>query len=168
MANAWDRLDHESALAYYYFTTYLNMEDRKYVKVAEKVGKSHRHISEFGTRFNWVERAEEWDAAIESGVLLDALKEYANLQLSVVQGVIRDGQTLLALYQKALERQLDKEDMVSPDALIKLVAARRQIDDLLRRAVKLPTSYKDEAAPQLTEPEKPRELSWLNSRNVEE
>ncbi len=62
----WERRDGESAQAFEAFQNYRDMgADRSLVNVARKLGKSATLMSRWSSKFEWVERAERWDAQMD-------------------------------------------------------------------------------------------------------
>ena len=59
-SKAWERQPNESTKAFEAFKTYLEMGDeRSYVKVGQKLGKSKTLIDRWGKAWNWQERVRE-------------------------------------------------------------------------------------------------------------
>ena len=64
MKNAWERLENESDAAFSAFKIYLEMKERSYPKVAEKLSKSLTLVKRWAAKFDWKNRAIAWDNSI--------------------------------------------------------------------------------------------------------
>ena len=59
----WERQQGETSRAYEAFAAYRDMgPDRSQAKLSRKLGKNARTIADWSTRYEWVKRAEAWDA----------------------------------------------------------------------------------------------------------
>ena len=61
---AWHRQPSESAKAYEAFTEYLETDGRGYTKVAERLSKSVTQIRKWANRYDWINRAADYDSAM--------------------------------------------------------------------------------------------------------
>ncbi len=65
----WDKQENETGKAYAAFSSYLQLGDRSHAKLVEKLGKSSgytRVLENWSGTYNWVERAEAYDAYIDT------------------------------------------------------------------------------------------------------
>jgi len=60
----WERLKNETDAAFSAFKVYLELEERSYQKVAEKLRKSCTLIRRWATKFDWKNRAVAWDNSL--------------------------------------------------------------------------------------------------------
>lgn len=109
---AWERQPGESEEAYAAFTVYYTARlERSIRKTAEKVGKSRVLMERWSRRWNWVDRAREYDNALareEFKSTVRAVREMNAYQASV-------GKLLLSKGVKALSKMKD-EKLVKMDA----------------------------------------------------
>lgn len=63
----YDMMEGETSKAFSAFRLYRDMkpDDRSMDKVAKKLGKSNRQIEKWGRRWKWVDRAREYDDAMD-------------------------------------------------------------------------------------------------------
>lgn len=65
----WDKQEGETSKAFTAFTNYIQLGNRSQAKLAEKLGKSSGYIRQLETwssAYNWVQRAEAYDAHIDT------------------------------------------------------------------------------------------------------
>lgn len=65
----WDKQEGETSKAFTAFTNYIQLGDRSQAKLAEKLGKSSgytRQLETWSSTYNWVQRAEAYDAHINT------------------------------------------------------------------------------------------------------
>ena len=60
----WERLKNETDTAFLAFKTYLEMDDRRLQKVAEKLQKNSAVIRRWSNKFDWKNRAVAWDNSL--------------------------------------------------------------------------------------------------------
>ncbi len=77
MKNAWERLEKESDAAFSAFKIYLELDERNYPKVAEKLSKSLTLIKRWAKEYDWKNRAIAWDNS-----LLEELRKQEKQKLS--------------------------------------------------------------------------------------
>ena len=68
MANPWDRQENETTKAFEWFGNYLSMDVRSLRKLPEMWGKSGAYVGQlerWSSAYNWVQRAEAYDAYLE-------------------------------------------------------------------------------------------------------
>lgn len=61
---SWNRLENESDAAFEAFKIYLELDERSYAKVGQKLGKSKTLIDRWGKQYDWQERARDFDNSI--------------------------------------------------------------------------------------------------------
>ena len=80
MRNAWERLEKETDAAFTAFKTYLELDERSYKKVAEKLKKSATLIYRWADKFDWKNRAVAWDNSLLEEL---RIKEKQNLSKTI-------------------------------------------------------------------------------------
>lgn len=76
----WERLENETDAAFSAFKAYLELDERSYKKVAEKLKKSASLIYRWADKFDWKNRAIAWDNSLLEEL---RLKEKQNLSRTV-------------------------------------------------------------------------------------
>lgn len=76
----WERLKNETDVAFSAFTTYLEMDDRRLQKVAEKLQKNSALIRRWSSQFDWKNRAIAWDNSLLEEL---RIKEKQNLSRTI-------------------------------------------------------------------------------------
>ena len=79
-AKLWERLKNETDAAFSAFTTYLELDERSYSKVAEKLQKSLTLIRRWAKQFDWKNRAVAWDNSLLEEL---RIKEKQNLSKTI-------------------------------------------------------------------------------------
>lgn len=109
---AWERQPGESEEAYEAFTDYYKNPKRSQKKTAKAVGKSDALIYRWSVRWNWTERAREYDNALvreEYTATLDEIRKMNKAQAAI-------GLLLQKKGQEALEK-LNLKKMSAKDLL---------------------------------------------------
>lgn len=109
---AWERQPGESEEAYEAFTDYYKNPKRSQKKTAKAVGKSEALIYRWSVRWNWTERAREYDNALvreEYTATLDEIRKMNKAQAAI-------GLLLQKKGQEALEK-LNLKKMSAKDLL---------------------------------------------------
>lgn len=76
----WDKQDGESSQAYEAFTTYRDLGvGRTFIAAAEKLHKSGALIRRWAHKYDWKNRADEWDKTITSKAVEKAAEDYAKM-----------------------------------------------------------------------------------------
>lgn len=138
---AWGRMPDETESAFAAFKVYLEMPDRSYQKVAQKLSKSLTIIKRWGNRYDWKSRAREWGNSLLGDVrdtikceltrrLINQWRQSIELQdrsfdeiMRLLESRPRSLKTLTELYNSASERQwtlIDRAGVDSRDAEIKI------------------------------------------------
>lgn len=94
--SAWERLPDETEPAWNAFKTYLDMDDRSYIKVAERLKKSSTLIYRWASKYNWGERARAWD----NSILEEAREE---IKRSVGRRLLKQWKQSIALQDKSFD-----------------------------------------------------------------
>ena len=76
----WERLKNETDAAFSAFKTYLELDERNYPKVAEKLSKSIPLIKRWASKFDWKNRAVAWDNSLLEEL---RIKEKQNLSKTI-------------------------------------------------------------------------------------
>lgn len=136
--NSWSRRPDESNEAYGYFLAYLEMLPRDYRVLAERQGRAYNTIKHYATIYRWKERTLAWDEAQFTERSINRRETIALLQDSVVKDEVTDAKAMLEVWRKRLT-QLSGD--LSAGDMLKMVQARKQIDNLLRLAAEMPSAY---------------------------
>lgn len=157
MGNEWDIQPLESTEAYKAFTTYIGMPNRNGQDVAKALGLSYTAIKEWRRLHAWRERARAYDMQISSKLLQLQETLIINNQETVIMDSLNDYNLLITKWRETLE---NKVTITASDLSI-MISSRKRIDDLGRRAVRLPNVYSDN---DITPPSTPptRRLNWNN------
>lgn len=154
--NPWDQLPEESSQAFRGFALYRDMGwDRSIGKVVKESGKSQALIYRWSTRYQWKERAQDWDVhqdqlgqaqairtrlamnkralEIAQDMQLKALKGFAALETVSKVKVLRKVKDEAGV-ERTVEEEIDKL-VISPKDLVRLMeSAHRLQKDLLGKA----------------------------------
>jgi hypothetical protein len=153
---AWEKLPNESSKAYKAAYVYFTMVDpnspvrqsRSIEKVAQIMGYKPTSVSQlhkWSSEYNWVARAEAYDAHMASQIITYqevGLEEY---QSAVVGSLVQQLAVMDEILNKALTslrtQALSNPDSISVKELNTLINAIEKKDNLARRAGKMATSY---------------------------
>jgi len=154
--NPWDQLPEESSQAFRGFALYRDMGwDRSIGKVVKESGKNQALIYRWSTRYQWKERAQDWDVhqdqlgqaqairtrlamnkralEIAQDMQLKALKGFAALETVSKVKVLRKVKDEAGV-ERTVEEEIDKL-VISPKDLVRLMeSAHRLQKDLLGKA----------------------------------
>lgn len=155
----WSRQRNESEVAYAAFRVYIELppETRSYNEVAEIVGKHVSLMKRWGSVHDWQERTRLYDNYVQKAFDTSNQALLEEYKLRVVADEIKDYQKLRDIWNHVMEVSL--ENMLNGDLDVKdlerLVNTRLRIDELARRAARMPNNYKDDTAllPEETEEE---------------
>lgn len=157
MAKDWDILDAESTEAYLVFTKYLTMPNRSGEQVAIDTDTSLATVKNWRKIHRWRERARAYDVEMSKELMQAQQQLTMQNQDTVIMDTLTDYNSMLVLWRQVLH------DLETPtvNSLMTLVATRKRIDDIGRRAVQLPNVY---SQPEQTNPALPptRRLNWAN------
>ncbi len=159
----WDRQEGETSLAYEWFCRYRDMgADRSHAKLVQKHGKAPnyaRTTQAWSRKNSWVERAEAYDAHIESikretnedrakktaeehiGVA-DKVMEFALRKLSLLENMEVKPNEVKGLIELAVKIKRDalgiaEKHEVTGEVHVEQQTANKLIDDLLERSQQL-------------------------------
>ena len=103
MKNAWERLENETDAAFSAFKIYLELDERSYKKVAEKLKKSTTLIYRWADKFDWKNRVIAWDNS-----LLEELRKTEKQNLSkTINRQLKDLQN----FQSKAAESLNQKDL---------------------------------------------------------
>jgi hypothetical protein len=148
---AWDKLETETNEAYGAFIEYMKMKKRSSKKVAELVGVNTQTCVLWCAHNNWVARVAAFDKA--------QVDEFVDARLDLIRNnqnqIITDEMNAYEKMKGAWDQHWESiKDGLTPDEMIKMVAARTQISAMARRAVGLPQNNK---APEISsQPQLPK------------
>lgn len=119
----WERQSKESYPAFEAFKVYLT--ERNYRRVGEVLSKSERLIRRWSKSNNWRERADAWDAELQSRALEKASEEYAQM----IERQIKIGRMMQAKSANAIQQmELNNLPPKFLSALTALVTAGVKIE----------------------------------------
>ena len=102
-AKLWERQENETDAAFSAFKVYLELEERSYKKVAEKLKKSTTLIYRWASRFDWENRAVAWDNSLLEEL---RLREKQNLS-KTIRRQLKD----LKNFQERAAEELNQKDL---------------------------------------------------------
>jgi hypothetical protein len=109
----YERLEKESKKAFEAFQMYRDMgADRSIRKVAKELGKSQQLLSRWSAQYDWVDRANKYDAEMDRIALLQQEKERkAMIKRHAKQSMIFQEQVLNRIKKFNVE-ELEPKDMI--------------------------------------------------------
>ncbi len=114
----WYKRKGESSAAYEAFTTYLELQDRSYAKVARKLRKSDTIIRRWAKAYDWENRATMWDNSIVEEARKAAIRDFKKM----IELQIGLGKMLQAKSAKAIQSmEFDKVPMKYLPAMVKML-----------------------------------------------
>jgi hypothetical protein len=155
----WLRKPQETDTAYQSFMVYLHLDPpRSLEKAAEETGKAIQTIKAHSSKYGWIARAKLYDKYIQQQVSETMAETMADELISVQEQIqaaaISDGGRLRQLWNAVLddvETELESDGKLDPLAarriglaLNTLATARKTIDDMIRKAARMPSGYKSE------------------------
>jgi hypothetical protein len=156
--NVWDRLPAESDKAFHAFSTYLQMPvgARNKSEVATMLGyQSFSSVMRWSSDFNWDARVGAYDSHMQALALETQAQsrteaaENATMQLLME---IDQAAKLMTRAHRILLNRMENPDEFKMHELKTFVDSMRNLDDLRRRALGMPTVFTRQVADQL-EPE---------------
>lgn len=103
--------------------------------------KNPANVRSWMEKNNWVERVEQYDIHMDRRQQDLNLVSRSDLQIAATQDIINRINRVNRIIDAALDAAEEELDM---KAVKSLVASLKTADDLLRRALALPTTYKNE------------------------
>ena len=103
MKNAWERLENESDTAFSAFKIYLELDERSYPKVAEKLSKSLTLIKRWAKKYDWKNRAVAWDNS-----LLEEVRQKTKQNLGKI---IKRQLKISEMIQNRTAEEIQKKDL---------------------------------------------------------
>lgn len=159
MGKEWDIQPGESSEAYVAFSKYLTMLNRSGEALSRDTGLSLPTIKEWRRLNHWRNRARAYDLVMGAELIKAQQKLVTSNQETIITDSLID-YNLLIIKWREMVNKLVPEDL-TPNALMSIIGARKRIDDLGRRAVKLPNVYvNNEVAVPPIPPQ--RQLNWNN------
>lgn len=142
MGNLWDRLENETAKAYAAFAVYRDLGPlRSLVRARDKLGKRPGYetlLGRWSRRYNWVERAQAWDAHLDEitkTTTEETRKEMARRHIESAINIQKFGQALHGIAADQLNRwkvMIEKGETLdlSPYELARILdhALKAQVD----------------------------------------
>lgn len=155
---AWSQRPNESEKAYHGFRTYLELETpRRLTDVAEKLGKHVSQMYQWSTKYQWLARAQQFDAWVTGQTDNARAEALVLFQGQVLMEEVSDYQKLTSVWNEMLERFVanggfltgnDEEAGLAPtsEEVLKqfkhLAQIRLVIDNMARKAARLPNTYR--------------------------
>lgn len=123
----FERQEGETKKAFEAFVEYRNMGlDRSIAKVGEKLGKSVSLLERWSSKYDWVERAQSYDAEMDRKALIQEAKDRKQMMK-------RHANTAMAFQGKAIERLNSiKPEELSPAEVIKWYEIATKIERTAR------------------------------------
>lgn len=156
--NVWERAESEPERPWTMFKMFRDTPKPRpsLRKWAEGQGVPYVTLKLWSRKWNWRSRILAFEAWKYEVHMQDSTPKTDSLQQRMVEEEIADYERLRATWGKALERvetMLMGDDLASGiDNINSLALARKRIDEIGRRAVKLPTTYTSRDEKRLDEP----------------
>jgi len=147
---SWERCPGETSKAYKVFCEYRDMgSERSGVKVGQMLNVNKSYIDKLSSKYNWVNRAREFDDYIEARVRARNENEIIEMRIRHAKQA-RDLQDTLALPLEVLNRKIEKDpnlnelDKLKLNELLGLVTQSakclKQLTEIEREARGVPSS----------------------------
>lgn len=159
---SYHRNNRETDRAYNLFIQYLNMGTGRTLEgLAEQSGTKIDSIKRYNAAHDWGKRASDYDEELLGAIIESRSTIIADNQVQVMDDGLNDYEMLLGEWRKTMR---DPETRMTPTNLNRLIRARKDIDELGRRAVQLPMSYSSHEIAQVEEKQKVV-LGWAKQRH---
>lgn len=155
---AWSQRPNESEKAYQGFRTYLELDTpRTLGAAAEKLGKHVSQMNQWSTKYQWLSRAQQYDAWVAGQTDNARAEALVLFQGQVLMDEVSDYQTLTTIWNEMVSRFIetggflvagDEVEGLPPttEETLKqfkhLAQIRLVIDNMARKAAKLPNTYR--------------------------
>lgn len=155
MSNIWDAMEGETAKAYSAFKIYLRLgHHRTHSQVSAELGHvAPTTVNDWSRKFKWMDRVrafEEYEFQSIEGAQI-ALK--ANNQSQVLTDAYQDYNDMLSWWREQFTTLKDSGEPLEAKNVKMFIEARREIDNMGRRAANLPNVIgklvEQEKAPEL-------------------
>lgn len=157
---AWDKRPDETGKSYVMFSKYLGLvnpnnpahQTRSIARLIEATGynpNSKSQLEQWSSKYDWVARAEAYDAHMATNVIVYRQVEMKEYQAAVVNSLVQQLVMADKIINQALAGILSDQaanKYVEPVEIQRVIKAIREKDDLARRAGKMPTAFVRELA----------------------
>lgn len=143
---AWHRLPDENSASYQYFMRFANLpvEVRKVSLFAQQAGKGVNYFRTMSHKYKWTYRARKYSEYLFETSATSAIEtkttffyDLQSAQQFTLDTGYEDASALREVWKELLQEQ--RPNLTVQD-LKTMIASRKTIDDMLRRASHLPTS----------------------------
>lgn len=147
-------MEGESSKQFTRYCIYRDMHpnDRSIARVAERIEENPKNLEYASSRYSWVARALEYDKKMQN---LQMVVRQANIEEAVKGAMVNEDEELVALseiVQKKMRQALDTlkdptaeyEETVSIMDIHRLIKSAEALQNMRRRRVGLPVSFKAE------------------------
>lgn len=141
---SWDKQPYETSLSYARFQQFLMIgPERSYHRLATLLGATKRTIEQMGGRYNWVERAEEYDQHIAKEAMTIHKDSIIRYDTGIRSEAMQDHTMLVEDWRRMYGELMANTSNLKPSELEALIRAREMIDKFGRRQLGMPNTYKD-------------------------